>query len=220
MTDEPEWHTRWAVTLDEMVVCFREHRFHDAARLMEGARAKALAINSLEEAASYSGLLSSCLAILNRDQDALAASEEAERLAPAETHYAVRSADLLLNYLNNPEAALAKLEMLMRRLMPDDPSHYHARSVLGQAKLALGETDAAVALFREITASEVMDRLRRAAYAGVYDLGLVHALIKHGIISTECRDYLLAVRQIAEANGSTYVIEDLDRLIAQIAPPA
>ena len=220
MTDKPEWHDRWVATHEEMVICFREHRFEDAALLMENARRRALESSSLEEAASYSGLLSSCLAILKRDEDAFAASEEAERLAPAEPHYTVRSADLLLNYLNDPVAALAKLDRLLHHLSTDDPSRYHALSLLGQTKLALGEADTAVTLFREITSPETMQRLTRAEYAGVYDLGLVHALIKHGLASQECREYLAVVRQVAVANGSACVVEDLDRLLAQIASPA
>jgi hypothetical protein len=198
----------------------REHRFQDAAELLENARDRALASNCPEEAASYSGLLSTWLAILNRDQDAYAASQEAERLAPTESHCVVHSADLLLRHLHDPEAALEKLDALLRHLPTDDPSRYHALSLLGQAKPATGDADAALALFREITSPEMMQRLEHAEYAGVYDLGFVHALIGHGLASDECRDYLVAVRRVAQANGSTYVVADLDRLLAQITPPA
>lgn len=220
MTDEPAWHSRWKATHDAMAACLRERRFTDAADIMERAREQAIAENSLQEAASYSGFLSTCLAILGRDHDAFDASEAAERLDPTQPHYTLRSVDLLANYLSDPRRALDKVSQLLRRLSENDPSRYHALSLLGQAKLALGDSTAAIALFREIVSPAMMERLRRAEYAGVYDLGLVHALIKRGLVPEECLHYLGQIHEVAVANGNTYLIADLERLMAQLSSPA
>lgn len=147
------------------MACYSGHRFGDAARILEAARQVAIADENPQEAASYSGLLASCLTLMNRNEDALLASEEAERLAHVE------------------------------RLGPSDPWRLRALSLLGQARLALGDSDAAVASFKEIAASAYMDRLRRAEYAGVYDLGLVSAL-RRGLAPVECRNYLSLLAQI------------------------
>jgi tetratricopeptide (TPR) repeat protein len=220
MNDEPAWHSRWQATHDAMATCFRERRFTDAAEIMDRAREQAIAENSLQEAASYSGFLSTCLAILGRHRDAFDASEAAERLDPTEPHYTLRSVDLLVNYLSDPGSAWEKVSQLLSRVSEDDPSRYHALSLLGQAKLALGDSLAAIALFREIASQEMMERLRRAEYAGVYDLGLVHALIKKGLVAQECRHYLRQIHDVALTNGNTHVVADLERLMAKISSPA
>jgi cytochrome c-type biogenesis protein CcmH/NrfG len=173
---EREWHPRWQANYDAMAACCRERRFEDAAAIMERAREEAIAADSLEESASYSALLSTCLLILRRDQDALVASEMAERLDPNEPRYSLRTVDLLLRQFNEPMRAHEKVAKLLQRLSEDATSRYHALSLLGQAKLALGDSTGAIALFREITSPRMMQRLCRAEYAGVYDLGLVCAI--------------------------------------------
>jgi hypothetical protein len=220
MSEQPEWYERWYQTHEAMVACVCERRFEEAAQIMERAREEAVGRSSFEEAASYSHFLSSCLSVLHKDQEALAAAEKAESLAPGEPQYALHSASLLINNLDNPRAALEKVSALLNRLDPESGYRHHALSLYGQAHLALGIPEVAIASFREMIAPAMIERVRAGEYWGSYDLGLVRALVEHRLLRDECGRYLREVIASAKARGDDHAVEKLERLLAKNEAPA
>jgi tetratricopeptide (TPR) repeat protein len=216
---EAEDYNDWQNTYDEMMTLVLARKYEEAISLLEAAIQASLTQKKQEKAASYSGLLSTAFGLAHRDHDSLNASLGAERLDPTNPHYKISTATILLQNIHDAAGARLKAEEAVSLTPSGDPFRYGAIAVLGAARLATGDVDGALAAFAENTSPETMAALRKAEYAGVYDLGLVHALVGAGVAPRECETYLREVRAVAISSGySEAAIRDIDKLLARISP--
>ena len=59
-----------------------------------------------------------------------------------------------------------------------------------------------------------MADLENTIAAGLYDRGLVEALLRAGLVPDECRAYLAAIRRAAVRLGEEKVVEEIDAVLA------
>jgi tetratricopeptide (TPR) repeat protein len=200
----------WSEAQQQAAALMRHRKFDDAVTLLKGARDKARTAGKRNDAAQLGGLLASCLMASGRDDDALNAHIEAENDDPSDPFLKLASANFLMNVMNRPAEALARLEPALPRLR-QLPSVAHAlHALIGTIYLALNRRDDAVAEFRTMSQTKSIDGL---TVAGL-DLNLVEALIGRNEVLDECRRYLGVVEQRAEDEHDSAMAERARRLLA------
>ena len=195
----PNSDAHWEEADERVVELVRLRKREDARRLLRASVDQAAA-----ESPFWAGHFADCLGSLlladQKDEEALEAYLEAERLDPDESR-ALRIANCLLYFLNRPAEALSRLESTLRSVEEGGPTYCDARGMRGVALLRLGRVREAKGVFENIANSA--SRLP----ASSCDLRLVDELVGRKEFLAECRSYLDIVLAKAQAEQNEDVIE-------------
>jgi tetratricopeptide (TPR) repeat protein len=186
--------------------------FDAAAEVMRLARDQARACDQTKEAALLGMLMASALSVAGRLEVAENAYLEAEADDPRNALLKLQFANFLLDALRLPERALLKVEEVLPELKANRSTYHAAVSSLGVIYASLGRMEDAAQTFRELVRPEALPGSEPRAY----DFRLVTALVGHGMMLEECRQYAGAVLALAERQGDDDTVGTVRAIIGSI----
>jgi hypothetical protein len=173
----------------------------EACQLLADAIERAVSGEAPDNAALFSSVRGSYLMALGRDDDALDAYLEAERLSGGEVYYQLTTARHLVTGVDQPERALQRVDPLVVAPSDDPGVRQQAPAIRGMARLSLNQPDAAIEELAAIS-SELPAKLPAVSL----DLTLVEGLAHRGLGVEVCRRYLSLVESKANEDGEIRVL--------------
>lgn len=195
-----------------LATLLRRKRFEESFELLKESRDQELLSGRESDAAHYSSLLGSALALSGADEAALEAYVEAERLDPTQVSSSLATARQLLWRLRRIEAARAKAAEIVRAVQEGTSEYLQAQAIIGSAALMMDEREPALGAFTRIADAALMEKQT----ADECDLTLVEQLVARGMESERTRRYLSVVLDKARRDShrlvETKVLQLLGRL--------
>lgn len=205
-----------AVSGDPPYEHYHEHmaarEFEQAADVMRAARDLARAHDRRDDAALCGTLMATALTVAGELQAPEAAYQGAETDDPDNPLLKLQFADFLLDALNQPERALQNLEVAIPDLRANRSTSHAAGSSLGSIYVALGRMEDAARTFRGLIRPEALPGSEPRAY----DSRLVTALVAHGTMLDECREYAEQVLRLASSQEDDDTVAVARGLIADV----
>jgi tetratricopeptide (TPR) repeat protein len=201
-------------TLAAAHALMRRREGDEACRLLADATERAITGETLDKASLFSSVRGSYLVALGRDDEALDAYLEAERLSGGEVYYQLTTARHMVTGVGQPERALEKVDPLVVAPSDDPGVRQQARAIRGMALLSLGQSEAAIDELEAICA-ELPPRLPAVSL----DLTLVEALVRNDLGVEVCWRYLSLVESKAQEDGETRVLAKVTELQGLLQGP-
>ena len=192
----------------------RKREGEEACQLLANATERAISSEAPDYAALFSSVRGSYLIALGRDEEALDAYLEAERLSGGEVYHQLTTARHLVTGVNQPERALTKVDPLVVAPSDDPGVRQQARAIRGMALLSLDRPHAAIDELAAIC-TELPARLAAVSL----DLTLVEELAQRGLGVEVCQRYLSFVESMANADGEARVLAKVAELQGILANP-
>jgi tetratricopeptide (TPR) repeat protein len=192
----------------------RKREGDEACQLLADATERAISGEAPDNAALFSSVRGSYLMALGRDDEALDAYLEAERLSGGEVYYQLATARHLVTGVNQPERALKKVDPLVAAPSDDPGVRQQARAIRGMALLSLNQPDAAIDELEAIC-TELPARLAAVSL----DLTLVEGLAQRGVGVEVCQRYLSFVESKAKEDGEARVLAKVAELQGVLPKP-
>ena len=171
-----------------------------ACELLADAASQAVTRDDLEDAALFTSVRGSYLVALGRDEAALQAYLEAEKLGEGQAHYQLTTARHLIFGMKRPEDALAKVNELDSTRCSQS-ERLIARSLRGTAHLHLGKQKLATAELKAM-----LEETPPGLPSISHDLILVEMLLREPLAHEVCRRYLSLVETKAEKEGEDSIL--------------
>lgn len=208
---EATWKETWEEPFHQANKLLAEGHFEGACSVLRSAALEAKTEGSRPEAAFYSNVLGSFLSSRSDTRGALEAYEEAERLDPGQVQWKLSTADFLLAVCDRAAEALAKA-VAVREEASDSALFHTASATVGLAHFHLGDVQAALEAFDDMSQREILEDLPPSAC----DLRLAEALIDQGLAGATCSDYLKLVRQKAHTESDQGVLAAVGALLTRV----
>jgi hypothetical protein len=185
----------------------RKRKGDEACRLLADATEHAISGEVLDNASLFSSVRGSYLVALGRDDEALDAYLEAERLSDGEVYHQLITARHMVTGMGQPERALKKVDPLVVAPSNDPGVRQQARAIRGMALLSLDQPDAAIDELEAICA-ELGARLPAVSL----DLTLAEELVRNEVGVEICRRYLSLVQSKAQEEDEARVLAKVTEL--------
>lgn len=188
----------------------RQNRGEDACQLLAHARDRASADGDSTEACLFASVRGSYLAAMDRNHDALAAYQEAEKLSAGDPHQKLTTARHLLHGMSRPADALEKVDEVLESERNTVAIRQECRAIRGLSLLALGRSEKAAAALIAMSAELSSTQLPSLSC----DLTLVEELVRSRLAVSECRAYLELVKSRAANDGDDRTLDRVGALNA------
>jgi len=186
-----------------------------ARRLLRETAEAAAVKGEFEVASHFANELGSLSAADNLDDEALTAYAWAEELRPTDGRLKITTANFLLLSRGEPAKAIQKIDEAIPLIEHDPSTRYaltNAFAIKAVARLHLGDTDYAVAQFREWSNPV---RFRRTSSTSC-DLRLARALYVNNVVKNEALEYLRSVLAKAESESNEHMVSEVRRVLSAL----